>query len=138
MDTIYAAPKRARITSAKTVNRLIAQDLRDRRVEARVTLETLADLFGEKKAVISKGELGINMVHLGKYLAIIRFLRESCKDHPAHILADAIGSRGIEAMISDDRPTARVAGFLDAIDLTRKACPNHPALPLANYFLYQR
>ena len=135
---IFKAPKRTRITSAKIINSLIAKDSRERRNEANVTMESLAVLFGENKQVLHKAEAGINQVHLGKYLAIIHFLRETCENHPAHVLIDAVGRKGLESMIADDRPTARLGGFLDAIDLTRDACPNHPALPLANYFLYQR
>lgn len=134
----YPKPRRTRITAADTINAMIAKDLRDRRIEAGVTLEVLGDLFGEQKAVINKHEKQINQIHLGKYLAIIHFLRETCPDHPAHILIAAIGHRNLDAMLSDGRPQARLAGFLDAVDLTRRDCPNHPALPLANYFLYER
>jgi hypothetical protein len=135
---IYTKPRRARISDADAINGAIAQDIRDRRMEAGVTLVTLADLFDEKKASVNKYEARINQINVAKYLAIIHFLRETCPNHPAHTLIEAIGPRNLEGMLSHERPAARLAGFLDMIDLTRKTCPNHPALPLANYFLYER
>lgn len=131
-------PRRPRLTTAVEINAAIAKDLRDRRIEAGVTLEALGDLFGEQRAVINKHEKQINQIHVGKYLAIIHFLRETCPEHPAHVLIEAIGPKRLQSLLSDDRPQARLAGYLDLVDMTRSAAPEHPALPRANYLLYER
>jgi len=129
----------SRLEDAADINQAIAADIRERRTEAGVTLETLAVHVGEQKAAINKHENGTNQIHVAKYLSIISFLRDFCPDHPAHRLVAALGGfHQIGAMLHEDRPQARLAGFLDVVDRTRKACPDHPALPLADYLLYRR
>ncbi len=131
-------PKRERLTNVAEVNAAIAHDIRECRTRAGVTLDALGSLFNEQRASINKHENKTNQIHVAKYLLIINNLWDSSRDHPAHILVAAIGITKLRAMLSDKAPQARLAGYLDLIDATRGACPNHPALPLCDYLLYRR
>jgi Helix-turn-helix len=126
------------ITDESRIIKAIGADLREWRTAAKVTLDVLAALVGEQKASVSKYESGTNQITLQKYLGMIHYLRDSCPDHPAHVLIEAITPMALGTSFSSERPSVRTAGFLDMVDLTRKVCPNHPALPLANHFLYER
>jgi hypothetical protein len=138
MSTYINPPRRTRLTTGADIDAAIAADLRDRRERAGVTLSTLADVFGEQKAALHKHESRINSISAAKYLGVIHFLRDSCPDHPAMPLINALGFRNIEALNHPERSSARLAGMLDLMDMTRKVCPTHPALPLADFLLYKR
>ena len=115
-----------------------AFELRGLREQAGVTLETFADVLGEKKAVAHKRENAINRVGLWKYLAIVRSFRDFAPQHPALGLIEVLGHRRLHMLgLRDARSTMRLTDYLEAVAFTRAQTPDHPALPLVDHLLYQ-
>jgi len=127
-------PRGTRITDVATINARIAAELRGLRIAAGVTLVQVAEIFDEQKPSISKIEHGIRQPSLARYLGMVRFLGVP-PGHPAVGLIQAVGVGNLEAMRAPGVPQVRLIEYLQAIELTRDACPNHPALPLCDYFL---
>lgn len=116
----------------------IADEIKALRTESGVTLEELGAFFYESRASIHKLEKKNRYISLIKYLGIVWFFHDWRPNHPALPYIRAIGVRKLNEMIENsDHPNLRLSDYLETVDLTRCSSPNHPALPLADYILYE-
>lgn len=134
---LHTSPAPRKMNTEEETMAKIAAEIKTLRAEAGVTLAELGLLFGETRASMHKIETKTRHISLIKYLGIIRYFHALRPDHPAHILINSIGVRKLNEMVeTGEHPELRLSEYLKVADLSRKAFPENPALPLADHLLH--